>query len=43
MVGYKDTFDVAEKAAEVAQNKEQYMVHGEFYPLWKWDNNFDGA
>ena len=43
MVGYKDTFDVAKNAAEVAQNKEQYLAHGEFYPWWKWDNNFDGA
>ena len=32
MVGYKGTFDVAKKAAEVAQNKEQYLAHGEFYP-----------
>ena len=32
MVGYKDTSDVAKKAAEVAQKKEQYLVHGLFYP-----------
>ena len=32
MVGYKDTSDVAKKAAEVAQKKEQERAHGEFYP-----------
>ena len=32
MVGYRDTSDVAKKAAEVAQKKEQQLVHGEFYP-----------
>ena len=32
MVGYKDTSDVVKKAAEVAQKKEQKLVHGEFYP-----------
>ena len=42
-VGYKDTLDVAKKAAEVAQKKEQQLVHGEFYPQWKWDNNLDVA
>ena len=32
MVGYKDTSDVAKKAVEVAQRKEQKLAHGEFYP-----------
>ena len=32
MVGYRNTSDVAKKAAEVAQKKEQYVTHGEFYP-----------
>ena len=32
MVGSKNTSDVAKKAAEVAQKKEQYLVHGEFDP-----------
>ena len=32
MVGYKDTSDVAKKAAEVAQKKKHEMTHGEFYP-----------
>ena len=32
MVGYKDTSDVAKKAAEVAQKKEQELTHSEFYP-----------
>ena len=32
MVGNKDTSDVAKKAAEVAQKKEQKLSHGEFYP-----------
>ena len=32
MVGYKDTSDIAKKAAEVAQKKEQKLAHGEFYP-----------
>ena len=32
MVGYKDTSDVAEKATEVAQKKEQELTHGVFYP-----------
>ena len=31
MVGYKDTSDVAKKAAEVAQKKEQELAYGEFY------------
>ena len=31
MVGSKDT-DIAKKAAEVAQKKEQYLVQGEFDP-----------
>ena len=31
-VGYWDTSDVAKKAAEVSQIKEQYLAHGEFYP-----------
>ena len=32
MVGYKDASDVAKKAAEVAQKKEKWLAHGEFYP-----------
>ena len=32
MVGYKDNSDVAKKAAEVVQKKEQKLAHGEFYP-----------
>ena len=33
MVGYKDTSDVTKKdVAEVAQQKQQYLTHGEFYP-----------
>ena len=32
MVGYNDTFNVAKKATEVAQKKEQKLAHGEFYP-----------
>ena len=32
MVGYKDTSDVAKKAAEVAQKKKRELTHGEFYP-----------
>ena len=32
MVGYKDTSNVAKKTADVAQKKEQYLTHGEFYP-----------
>ena len=32
MVGNKDTSDVAKKAAEVAQKKEQKLAHGEFSP-----------
>ena len=32
MVGYKDKPDVAKKAAEVAQKKEQKLAHGEFSP-----------
>ena len=32
MVGYRNTSDVAKKAAEVAQIKEQQLAHGEFYP-----------
>ena len=43
MVDYKDTSNVAKKAAEVAQKKEQQLAHGELYPYWKWDNNLDGA
>ena len=31
MVGYRNTSDVAKKAAEVAQKKEKQLVHGEFY------------
>ena len=31
MVGYRDTSDVAKKAAEIAQKKEQWLAHGEFY------------
>ena len=31
MVGYKDTSDVAKKAADVAQKKEQWLACGEFY------------
>ena len=31
-VGYKHTFDVAEKAAEVAQKKQQWLAHDKFYP-----------
>ena len=31
MFCYRDTSDVAEKAAEVAQKKEQWLAHGEFY------------
>ena len=31
-VGYLDTSDIAKKAVEVAQQKEQYLNHGEFYP-----------
>ena len=42
MVGYKDTSDVARKAAEVAQKKEQWLAHCEFNPLWKLDNSLDG-
>ena len=32
MVGYRNTSNVAKKAAEVAQKKEQYLAHREFYP-----------
>ena len=32
MVGYKDTSDIAKKATEVVQKKEQQLAHGEFYP-----------
>ena len=32
MVGYRKTFAVAKKAAEVTQKKEQKLAHGEFYP-----------
>ena len=32
MVCYKDTANVAKKAAELAQKKEQQLAHGEFYP-----------
>ena len=32
MVGYKDTSDVAKKAAEVAQKQKQELTHGDFYP-----------
>ena len=32
MVGYKDTSNVAKKAAEVAQKKGAITSHGEFYP-----------
>ena len=33
MVGsYRDTSDVAKKAAEVTQKREQQLAHGEFYP-----------
>ena len=31
MVGYKDTSDVAKKAAEVEQKKEQELAYVEFY------------
>ena len=30
MVGCKDTSDIAKKAAEFAQKKEQLLTHGEF-------------
>ena len=30
MVDYKDTSHVAKKAAEVPQEKEQLLAHGEF-------------
>ena len=43
MFDHKDTFDLAKKAAEGTQKKEQYLVQGEFYPWWKWDNNLDRA
>ena len=36
MVGYKDTSDVAKKAFEVAQKKEQQLA------IW-WDNSLDGG
>ena len=32
MVGYRDTSDVPKKAVGVAQKKEQYLEHDEFYP-----------
>ena len=32
MVYYKDTSNVAKKAAELAQKKEQQLAHGESYP-----------
>ena len=32
MVGYRDTSNVAQKAAAVAQKKEQQLAHSEFYP-----------
>ena len=32
MVGYKDTPNKAKKATEVAQKKENWPAHGEFYP-----------
>ena len=32
MIGYKDTSDVAKKAAKAALKKEQQLTHGEFYP-----------
>ena len=35
MVGYRDISDLAKKAAEVAQKKEQQLAHGKFYPEWK--------
>ena len=38
MVGYKEISDIAKKAAAVAQKKEQWLAHVEFYPQWKWDN-----
>ena len=31
MVGYRKTSDIAKKAAEVAQKKEQKLAHGWFY------------
>ena len=31
-VGYLDTSDITKKAVEVAQQMEQYLNHGEFYP-----------
>ena len=30
MVGYRNNSDVAKKAAEVAQKKEEQLAHGEF-------------
>ena len=32
MVGYRNNSTVAKKAAEVAQEKEQYLAQGEFHP-----------
>ena len=32
MVGYRDTSDIAKKAAEFEQKKKKQLAHGEFYP-----------
>ena len=42
LLTYQDTFGVAKIAAEVAQEEEQHLDHGEFYPQWKLDNKLDG-
>ena len=32
MAGYKDIFDVANKAAEPSHKRQQQLTRGEFYP-----------
>ena len=45
MAGYKDTYNIAKKAADVAQKKSNNWSMASFIHNWvlKWDNNLDGA